>query len=187
MENVLAAGALAAAAGISILAVIARYAFGTVLFWSEETIIYLVIFSTFVGAVITLRHDEHVRVDLIPLFLRERGQRAFALLGALLMAVYLAVIGGFGWLLLFQPAASNIVTPALKLPLWFVELALPIGFTLMFLRVLEVLYRLLRGQEPYPEAHQSVLEAEASGLGMHIDTVDGVVDDDDVHGDGKRR
>ncbi len=169
MENVLAAGALASAAGVAILAVLVRYVFGTVLFWSEETIIYLVIFSTFLGAVITLRHDEHVRVDLVPLFLRERGKRVFAFLGAALMAVYLAALGGFGWLLLFQPAASNIITPALKLPLWFVELALPIGFTLMFLRVLEVLYRLLRGQVGYPEAHQSVLEAEASGLGMHIE------------------
>jgi len=169
VENVLAATALAGATAVAVLAVLLRYFFGTVLFWSEEAIIYLVIFSTFLGAVITLRHDEHVRVDLIPLFLGERGKRAFAFLSAALMAVYLAAVGGYGWLLLFQPAARDIITPALKLPLWVVELAIPVGFTLMFLRVLEVMWRITRGRPAFPEARQSVLEAEASGLGMHIE------------------
>lgn len=168
IENVVASAALAAAAAIAIASVVLRYLFNILLFWSEEAVIYLVILSVFVGAVITLRHDEHVKVDLLQLVLKGRARLAVQVLATLLTLVYLACVGGYGWLLLFEPASSDTVTPALKLPVWVVYLGLPLGFTLMFLRSLEVLFRQLTGREAYPEASQSVLEAEASGLGMHI-------------------
>ena len=174
VENVVASGALAAAAAIAIVAVILRYGFSTIIFWSEEAVIYLVLLSVFVGAVITLRHDEHVRVDLLPVLLKGRAKLGVQVLATLLTLVYLALLGGYGWLLLFEPATSNTVTPALKLPLWVVYFALPLGFTLMFLRALEVLFRQLSGRDPHPEAAHSVLDAEAEGLGMHIDPDKGV-------------
>jgi C4-dicarboxylate transporter DctQ subunit len=174
VENVVASAALAAAAVIAIVAVVLRYVFNILIFWSEEAVIYLVLLSVFVGAVITLRHNEHVKVDLLPLLLRGRAELAVHVLATLLTLVYLAVIGGYGWLLLFEPASRDTVTPALKLPLWVVYFALPLGFTLMFLRTLEVLFRQLTGRDPHPEAAKSVLEAEAEGIGMHIDPAKGI-------------
>ncbi len=169
VENVVASAALAAAAFVAILAVVLRYAFNILIFWSEEAVIYLVLLSVFVGAVITLRHDEHVRVDLLPVLLKGRLKLGVQVLATLLTLVYLGLIGAYGWLLLFEPATRDTVTPALKVPLWVVYFALPLGFTLMFLRTLEVLFRQLTGREAHPEAAQSVLDAEASGLGMHVD------------------
>ncbi|MEX2291114.1 MAG: TRAP transporter small permease [Mycobacteriales bacterium] len=169
VENVVASAALAAAAALAIIAVVMRYVFNILIFWSEEAVIYLVLLSVFVGAVITLRHDEHVRVDLLPLLLKGRARLAVQVAASLLTLVYLGVIGGYGWVLLFEPAASNTVTPALKLPLWVVYFALPLGLTLMFLRMLEVLFRQLTGRDPHPEAAKTVLEAEAEGLGIHVD------------------
>jgi len=46
------------------------------------------------------------------------------------------------------------VTPALRIPLWVVELALPIGLTLLFLRSLELVYRTARGQRAFAEAEE---------------------------------
>lgn len=160
VENVIAAASLGAAALLAIIAVLLRTFFNEIIFWSEEAIIYLIIFSTFVGAVITLRHNEHVNVDLIAAFLRGRGKRVMALLAALVSLVYFGVIGWFSWLLLFEPHSTATVTPALDLPLWVVTLPLPVGLTLMFLRTLEALGRLVRGQDPYPHAARSLLEAE---------------------------
>lgn len=160
VENVLAAGSLGAAALIAITAVVLRTFFGHLLFWSEEAIIYLVIFSTFLGAVITLRHNEHVSVDVIAAFLQERGKRVMAFLSAVITLVYTGVIGWFAWQLILEPRSSLTTTPALDLPLWVVTLPLPIGLTLMFLRTIEVLWRLGRGEDPYPEAAGSLLEAE---------------------------
>jgi C4-dicarboxylate transporter, DctQ subunit len=160
VENVLAAGSLAAAALIAILAVLLRTFLNELLFWSEEAIIYLVICSTFLGAVITLRHNEHVNVDVIAVFLKERGKRVMAIIAALVSLTYFGLVGAFAWILIFEPQTRDTVTPALDLPLWVVTLPLPIGFTLMFVRTLEVLVRLFRGLDPYPHAARTLLEAE---------------------------
>lgn len=160
VENVLAAGSLGAAALLAIVAVILRTFFNELIFWSEEAIIYLVIFSTFLGAVITLRHNEHVNVDVIATFLGDRGKRLMAAVAALITLVYVGAIGWFAWVLIFEPRSSDTVTPALGLPLWVVTLPLPIGLTLMFVRTVQVLVRLARGRDPYPQAANSLLEAE---------------------------
>lgn len=160
IENFLAASTLGAAAGLAIVSVIMRYVFNHVIFWSEEAIIYLVIFSTFVGAVVTLRHDEHVNVDIIGFLLGERGRRYLHLIGAALVSVYCGVIGFYAWILVTEPAIRNTITPALKLPLWIVYLGIPIGLTLMFVRSVEILYRTVRGRQTFPEAGESEFEEE---------------------------
>ncbi len=160
IENTLAAASLAAAAVIAMAAVIRRFVFGGGIFWSEEAIIFLIIFSTFVGAAIALRHDEHVNVDIFPVYLRERGEWFFRLLGSSLILIYCAVVGGYGWLLITLPPARATITPALNLPLWMVEIALPIGLTLLLIRSLQLVYRTARGHQTFPEAEKSVIEEE---------------------------
>ena len=172
IENVLAASTLGLATLIAIVAVVLRYVFGIFLFWSEEAIIYLIIYSTFLGAVITLRHNEHVNVDVFGAFLKARGKRAFAVLGAAITVVYLVCIGFFAWLLLFEPFSTSTITPSLKLPLWVVEAAVPIGLTLMLLRALEILVRAARGVETFAEGHRSLLEVEAEATGLDVRDVE---------------
>lgn len=155
IENSLAALALGAATIIAIAGVIMRYVFGQTIFWSEEAVIFLIILSTFIGAVITLRHNEHVNVDIIPVMLAERGKWIFAMLGTFLLVVYCAIIGAYAWILIFEPVARNTITPSLKLPLWVVEASLPIWLTLMLVRSLEILYRTARGQSAFPEAEEN--------------------------------
>ena len=168
LENVLAAGTLAAAAVIAIVAVLLRQVFGVFLFWSEETIIYLVIYSTFLGAVITLRHQEHVNVDVIAAFLGKRGKQVMAVIAIVVTMIYLGVVGYFAWMLIFEPFSTSTTTPALGVPLWVVELSVPIGFTLMFVRAIELLVRTIR----QGAIEEDVLETEAEAIGLDIDSLD---------------
>ena len=191
-ENVLAAGALGAAALIAIAAVILRSGFGVFLFWSEEAIIYLIIFSTFFGAVITLRHQEHVNVDVIAAFLGPRGKRVMALIAITLTLVYLGAVGYYAWLLLFEPFSSSTTTPAIGIPLWVVESSVAIGFTLMFVRALELAVRIWR----HGVDEENVLETEAASIGLEVDDLHVLRGDDpdgregmdkgNGKGDGKR-
>lgn len=185
VENVLAAGSLGAAALLAIVAVILRTFFNQIIFWSEEAIIYLVIFSTFLGAVITLRHNDHVNVDVVATFLQERGKRVMAFIGMLVTLVYLGGVGFYAWLLLLEPRSSLTTTPALDLPLWVVTLPLPIGFTLMFLRTLESLVRLMRGRDPFPHAAATLLEAEGGAPLKDPDPLAGTDPGPDHRDDGK--
>ncbi len=168
VENVLAAGALAAATIIAIVAVVLRSGFGVFLFWSEEAIIYLIIFSTFFGAVITLRAQEHVNVDVIATFLGRRGKQVMALVALVVTLVYLGAVGFYAWMLLFEPFSSSTSTPALELPLWVVESAVAIGFTLMFLRAIELIVRVWR----HGVEEENVLETEAEAIGLDITSLD---------------
>ena len=179
LENVLAAGTLAAAAVIAIAAVILRSGFGVFLFWSEEAIIYLIIFSTFFGAVITLRAQEHVNVDVIAAFLGPRGKRVMALIAIVLTLVYLGAVGYFAWLLLFEPFSSSTTTPALDLPLWVVESAVAIGFTLMFVRGLELAVRIWR----HGVEEENVLETAAEAIGLDVNSLDRLGDQPDARTD----
>lgn len=187
IENSLAALALGGATVIAIAGVIMRYVFGDGIFWSEEAVIFLVILSTFIGAVITLRHNEHVNVDIMPALLGERGKWVFAMLGTLLLVIYCGVIGAYAWILIFEPAASNTITPSLKLPLWVVELSLPIGLTLMFLRSMEILYRIARGQVAFPEAEENEFAGDtpegALSTTSEADSQDPDTDDRDERSD----
>lgn len=167
VENVIAAGTLAAAVLISIVAILLRAIFGVFLFWSEEAVIYLVIYSTFFGAIVTLRHNEHVNVDIIAVFLNKTGKKVMAIIALVVTLVYLGGIGYYAWLLIFEPFSRATVTPALKLPLWTVELSIAVGFTLMFLRALEMLFRTWK-YGPQEVSSDGILleEAEAAGLDL---------------------
>lgn len=176
VENVLAAGALGLAALVAIVAVLVRALFGYVIFWSEEAVIHLVITSTFLGAVVALRHGEHVGVDILTPMLRERGRRVLMMIGTAVTLVYLGLVGGFAWLLLAEPYMRLTVTPAIGAPLWLVTLPVPIGLTLMFVRAVEIGIRLLRSEDPYPE-HTAETEAEAdTEIAIPGLTVDGPAD-----------
>lgn len=155
VENGIAAFALGSATFLTILQVILRYGFNESLFWAQEAVIFLLILATFVGAVITLRHNEHVGVDALSFLFGARGKWVLAILSALLVAVYCLAFGIYAWLMIFEPALQNTVTPALRMPLWIVELSLPIGLTLMFIRALEILYRTARHKQTFPEAENT--------------------------------
>jgi C4-dicarboxylate transporter DctQ subunit len=161
IENGIAALALTGAVLLAITGVILRYLFDYVLFWAEEASIYLIILSTFIGAVIALRHKEHVGVELLTLAFKERGQWIVTILGVLILVAYCAIFGVIAWMMVTTPVARSFQTPALDLPLWLVQLPVPIGFTLMLIRALQIFYRTIRRREPFPDAEEREYGEEA--------------------------
>ena len=166
VENVVAGGALALATLIAITQVLLRTIFDIHLYWSEETIVYLIIYSTFIGAVVTLRHNEHISINVFEPFVGKVGKRRMEILGVSVMIVYLVIVGFFAWMLLFEPFSSATVTPTLKLPLWVVELAVPLGLTLMLLRSIEMLVRLARGKPGFAEGDKSEFQRAEESIGI---------------------
>jgi C4-dicarboxylate transporter DctQ subunit len=152
LENLVAGAALAAAVTLSIVGVVLRYVFDYVLYWSEEASLFLVILSTFVGASIALRHKEHVGVDILAQVTRGRARRAVHAIAALIVLVYAGLFSVLGWMMVSSPESAAFRTPAIDLPLWVPQLAVPLGITLLLVRSLQVLYRTIRGLEPYPDA-----------------------------------
>ena len=174
LENALAGGCLIAATALAVFAVLLRNITGDVLFWSEEAVIYLIIFSTFFGAVVTLRHNEHVAVDIMPALLKGKAKKFFVVLGGLATLVYAGFIAYLSWALITEPFSRTTITPALKLPLWVVELSLAVGMTLFFIRAVEMTIRALR--TPATELDKDVLAEEAAAVGIDVEDL-AIVDD----------
>ena len=166
VENTLAVTALGLATVVAIAQVLFRAIFNIHLVWSEETIVYLVIYATFLGAVITLRHNEHIAVNIFEPFIGPVGNRRMQILGTSVMIIFLVLVGGYSWLLIFEPFSIATVTPTLKLPLWVVELAVPLGMSLMLLRSIETLVRLLKGQTAFAEGEKTEYQRAEEALGM---------------------
>lgn len=160
LENFVAALALALAVTLSVAGVVLRYLFDYVIFWSQEATIFLVILSTFVGASIALRHKDHVGVDLLAQVLRGRARQAVAVLSILIVVVYAGLIGVLAWRMVSSQESASYRTASLDLPLWVPQLAVPIGLTLLLIRSLQILYRTVRGRDPYPDASADAVPEE---------------------------
>lgn len=131
-----------------------RYLFNSPLAWSESAAIYLLAYSSFIGAVIALRHNEHVGVDILTTVLKERGKWVMEIVSALLVIVYCAVLGTIAWFMIASPSAQNIEVQTLGIPVFWVQLSITVGLTLMLVRGLEILYRTARGRQTFPEAER---------------------------------
>ena len=100
--------------GILFAGVIWRYVLNSPLFWSDELAGLLFLWLVMLGAVIALRRGEHMRMTAVVSGLPPRAQRFLATLGALVVAIFVAVI--------LLPAASYMVdenlmmSPALQIP-----------------------------------------------------------------------
>lgn len=176
VENFLAGASLIGATALAVFAVLLRNITGDVLFWSEEAIIYLIICSTFFGAVVTLRHNEHVAVDIMPTLLKGKKKKFFVVLGGLMTLIYAGFIAYLSWALISEPFSRTTITPALKLPLWVVELSLAIGMTLLFIRAAEMLIRAIKA--PAEELDKDVFAEEAAAVGIDVNDI--AIDDDDT-------
>ena len=165
IENGIAGLCLIGAVGLAVLSIILRAGFDTIIFWSEEAIIYLIITSTFFGAIITLRDNEHVNVDILPSLMKSGGKKVMALIAGAVTVAYMGIVAVLGWLLLTEPFSFDTVTPALKLPLGAVETCIPVAFTLMFIRAIIMLWSTWKhGVQELTAADVARMEAEAAGV-----------------------
>jgi tripartite ATP-independent transporter DctM subunit len=136
-----AAAALVAAEIVILLAgVLARYAFGRPLVWSDELASILFLWLAMLGAVIALRRDEHMRMTAVVGMLPPARR---AILDAFATGAALAFL-----LLIVWPASEYareemfITTPALEITNAWRAAALPVGTALMAMFALLRLTRL---------------------------------------------
>ncbi len=138
---------------IVLTAVFCRYVLNHSLVWSDEVVRYLFVWFTLLGAAITLRDREHIRVEYFVELLPPGARRvveAVMLLGVALFYVAMIVLG-FMWV--YETRGTS--TSALKWPLnWALYGALP---TSAVLGAWYSLARLKRGQ--YSELDASADES----------------------------
>lgn len=156
LMEIVTAGPLVAAGAVMVAVVLAatffRYVLNDPLTWSEELARYLMIWIGLVGASVTLRHGEHIRITAIRILL----PRPLRLIGDLLVA---AAIGWFLWVMTVEGWAAaerggRQISPALGVSMMWPLLAVPVAGGLMLVQHVIQTLLLLMGAQNEPE-HES--------------------------------
>ena len=123
------------------LEVIQRFVLQFSTIWGEEIARYCFIYLAWIGAAFAVKDRAHLRIDVIVNGLPNRVKAAFFVV-ADLFALGLA---GFAFYLSLHPLQTSLkfdsVTAGLRVPFWIFLLAIPVGFGLIVIRLLQSLIK----------------------------------------------
>lgn len=148
----LAVAALACLAclGVVCYAVAARYFFNAPQPWADEVVGWLMVATVMLAMPEAQRIGEHVAVDSISERAKGRIKVGLAAFGVLTVAATAAILIWEGWAMV---AFSRMVAMASNIsgvPLWWVQVLVPLGFALLLLVAALQLWRLVRGAPAVP-------------------------------------
>ena len=114
---------------LSALQVVLRYVFRFSFPWVEELLAILLVWMTFIGAAGLARRRAHIHVEIIDEFLPKKWVRILEIVYNVITIVYLAFLAWGGMQLWNRLRLQR--TPAMRLPLRYVALVVPITAALM--------------------------------------------------------
>ena len=116
--------------------VILRYVFSNATSWSEEVGRYCLIYLIFLGTSLAAKNEAHIRIDAAINLWPEKIRGIILELGDVVwfaFNVLIIYVSIFYTREIFQMGS---IAPGLKIPLGFVYMAIPMGFTLMCIRMI---------------------------------------------------
>lgn len=132
---------LAAMSLVISVQVVMRYAFQSSLSWSEELARYLFIWMIYIGISYGVKLDRHIKVDAFLMLLSDAWKRRVKI-GANLIFL------GFAVMIIYESIGVRTMiaelgqeSPAIGIPLQWVYTAVPVGFSLVILRLVQSLVR----------------------------------------------
>ena len=118
---------------ISVTQIVLRNGFSSGLSWADPALKMLVLYITIVGSIIATRENKHLSIDVLSKFLPEhlnhlvqKSTNIFAAFICLLMSYYSLKLLQISKQ--FEDVAFN------GIPLWVLQIILPVGFLLMAMR-----------------------------------------------------
>ena len=127
LTEAVAAFGIVAATLIIVVNVIMRYFFANSIFWAEEAVRYIIIWTSYLGFSHAIRYNMHIKVDTLHHYLPPKAKKA------LIMAIYFAcfvccaLFAYYAWVLIGRMQTFGQVNAVITwLPMWIVNLCLPI-------------------------------------------------------------
>lgn len=105
--------------------------------WSDEVARHLMIWLTFLGAGITLRHGALVAIDNLQLAASPRVAKLMRIMVAIILLAFFVVMIWAGKT--YVGKTMRQLTPSTRIPFGYIYLAIPIGFSLMIAHFLLVI------------------------------------------------
>lgn len=131
---------------LTFLQVVMRYGFNSGFTWAVELTTIFFAVMIFVGISYGVRTGAHIGVDaLIKKFPPAVG-RAISIVVVLLCLFYAGLVIYGSWVYVSKMKMVGVELDDLPLPIWVVRAILPIGYALLSLRFIQVLWALITGR-----------------------------------------
>lgn len=115
--------------------VIARYFFTKPTRWAAELSQMCLIWGSLLAMAWLLRQRQHIQVDAVVNLLPEPATHLIDAVVMLVVSVFSAVVFWYGYLIFHDSFVRGRTTGSLlNIPIWIVELAVPVGFALLCLQ-----------------------------------------------------
>jgi TRAP-type C4-dicarboxylate transport system permease small subunit len=137
IEGYLCVIVLAAMSVIIFAQVVGRYVFNNSLSWSEESARYLFVWLVYLAISYGVKVDGHIRVDAFLMPLPKKAQKVVRIVSNLLFLAFGVLVLYFGIVVTGKILDSHQNSPAIGMPMWFLYLAVPFGFTLTIIRLVQ--------------------------------------------------
>ena len=122
--------------GMIVILVILRYIFGTTIIGGNEATVIAFVYTTAIGAAISISRDEHISIRYFTDKLSPRTQLTLCQVQLVLVAILNLVISVYAWVWIGR--TGGFLMPALGLPQMVAQISVPLG------ALLSILYCLVR-------------------------------------------
>ena len=137
LEEVLLVAALAAMAVIMGVQVSCRYVLGASLSWSEELTRYIFIWAGFLSVSYCTKKCISIKIEQFVALFPKRGKAMFKVVNHTFELILFLYLIPFAWKYLMSAVANGQTSPAMGIPMYYVQAAPLVGFILSAIRVLQ--------------------------------------------------
>ncbi|WP_421715967.1 TRAP transporter small permease [Arcobacter arenosus] len=128
-EGVMLALGVIAMAIITILSVITRFIFNDALTITDELNMIFIVIVTFAGLSYAARNGRHIRMSAIYDALPTKIRKIFMIFISLITSVFMFILAKYSYGYIVEVYESGRILPAIGIPVFYVYLWVPIGFT----------------------------------------------------------
>lgn len=122
------------------LQVVMRYGFQASLSWSEEIARYLFIWLIYIGISYGVKKNAHVAVTALDLVLSPRAQHVMKIISTIVFFLFAMTVVYYGRAVCATIGRLGQEAPATGIHMWMVYAAVPTGFTLTCIRLVQRLH-----------------------------------------------
>lgn len=150
--------------------VILRFGFNTGFLWMQELTLLLSAWFVMLGASYGVKAGSHIGVDAVVRLLPVGLKRIVSIVAVLLCLAYCGILFTGSWVYLSKIYSIGLELEDMVFPKWIAHSILAIGFGLLALRFLELLWKMLKGE--MDSFHLADEAKEALEEVAHVDTHD---------------
>jgi C4-dicarboxylate transporter DctQ subunit len=159
LEEWIVISMLAAMTGLTFVQVVLRYVFNSGFTWALEMTTIFFAVMIFVGISYGVRKGAHIGVDALVRLMPSRVRRAVSIFVVLACLAYAGIIISGSLDYVGKMRSVGVELEDLPFPIWIVRAIMPLGYALLTLRFLQVLWNLITGKSDSLHLADEVAEA----------------------------